>query len=59
VDANGNKIKKKKRGFLKCKHQFPIITAASKKVEDVVENDKFTNMITAFIILNTLFLACE
>lgn len=36
-----------------------MITKASKAIEDIVENDKFTNMITAFIVLNTLFLSCE
>jgi hypothetical protein len=35
------------------------MTSASKKVELIVDNDRFTNMITAFIILNTLFLSFE
>ena len=57
-DANGNKIKRKRKGCFKCK-KIPIITSASKKIELIVEHDTFTNMITAFIILNTLFLSCE
>lgn len=39
--------------------KIPICVKASKKVEDLVNNERFGNMIISFILLNTVVLACE
>ena len=39
--------------------KIPMCVRASKRVEELVNNERFGNMIIGFIMLNTVVLACE